>query len=99
MIIPGIIFGLKFSFAQFITVDTGAKPVDAMKESSAITKGIKWKLLGFYVVIGLVNIVGALVLMVGLLVSIPVSTFAMIYVYRELSKAKAGLLTQSAVSI
>jgi uncharacterized membrane protein len=50
------------------------------------------KLLGFGIVLGLVNILGAIVLLVGLLVSIPVTALAFFYVYRKLEN---GLTTPS----
>lgn len=91
LIIPGIIWAIKYSFSTLILIDTDGRPIASMKESGAITKGSKWKLLGFYLVLGLINMAGVIALGVGLLVSIPVSMFATIHVYRELSKAKAGV--------
>ncbi len=91
LVIPGLIWAIKYSFSQIILVDTEGRPVSSMKESGAITQGSKWKLLGFYIVLGLINILGVVALGVGLLVSIPVSTFAIIHVYRKLSKERAGL--------
>lgn len=92
LIIPGIIFAIKYSFAPLILIDTKIDPIGAMKESTVLTKDKKWSLLGFYSVLALVNIAGILALGVGLLVSIPVSMFAHIFVYRELTKSKAGVL-------
>lgn len=92
LIVPGIIWAVRFSFAPLIIVDTKIGPIASMKESWAITAGNFWHLLGFWIVIGLFNLLGMIVLGVGLLVSIPVSTFASIYVYRELTKAKAGVI-------
>ena len=92
LIIPGIFWAVRFSFAALIVIDTGMRPIAAMKKSYAITKGKVWKLLGFFIVLALVNILGVIALVVGLLVSVPVSTFAWIYVYRELLKSKASLL-------
>lgn len=92
LIVPGIIWAIKYSFAPLILIDTNTTPLGALKESAAITKGKKWQLLGFYLVLGLVNIAGIILLGVGLLVSIPVSTFAMVYVYRKLSSANAAIL-------
>jgi uncharacterized membrane protein len=43
------------------------------------------KLLGFTLVMVGVNILGVMALLVGLLVSVPVTTLAYIYVYRKLS--------------
>lgn len=94
LIIPGIFWAVRFSLSPIIVVDTGVGPIKAMKESWVITKGNFWKLLGFWIVIILLNILGMLVLGIGLLVSVPVTTLAGIYVYRELSKAKAGLAAQ-----
>lgn len=91
LIIPGIIFALQYSFAPLILIDTKADPIASMKESAAITKGKKWQLLGFYLVLAVLNMAGFLALVIGLFVSIPISMFAHIYVYRALSKAKAGI--------
>lgn len=91
LIIPGIIWAVRFSFAPIIVVDTKSGPIVSMKESYAITKGKFWKLLGFWLVIGLVNLAGFLVFGVGLLATIPVSTLATVYVYRILSETKAAV--------
>jgi len=68
-------------------------PIASMKESYAITKGRFWKLLGFWIVIGLFNLLGLIPFGIGLLVTVPVSALASIYVYRELSREKAGLIS------
>jgi uncharacterized membrane protein len=56
-----------------------------MKESKRITYGYKWPLLGFALVLALINLLGLLALVVGLLVSIPVTTLAFVHAYRALS--------------
>ena len=89
LIVPGIIFSLMFLFTTFIVIERELGPIEAMKESNRITRGHKWPLLGFVLVLTLINLLGLLALVVGLLVSIPVSTLAFVHAYRELS-AKAG---------
>lgn len=89
LIVPGIIFALMFMFTPFIVIERELGPIEAMKESDRITRGLKWPLLGFIVVLLLINLLGALALGVGLLVSIPVSTLAFVHAYRVLA-AKAG---------
>jgi uncharacterized membrane protein len=84
LIVPGIIFSLMFMFATFIVIDRGLGPVEAMKESNRITRGHKWPLLGLLLVLVLINLLGILALVVGLLVSIPVSTLAFVHAYRVL---------------
>jgi uncharacterized membrane protein len=58
LIIPGIIFAIKYSFAPLILIDTKTDPIGSMKESAVLTKDKKWQLLGFYLVLGLLNIAG-----------------------------------------
>jgi uncharacterized membrane protein len=95
LIIPGLIWAVRFSFSPIIVVDTKIGPIASMKESYAITKGNFWKILLFWITIGLVNLLGFICLGIGLLVTVPVSTFASVYVYRTLSKTKAGLVEAS----
>lgn len=84
LIVPGIIFTLMFMFTTFIVIDRELGPVEAMKESRRITHGYKWRLLGFGLVLALVNLLGILALVIGLLVSIPVSSLAFAHAYRTL---------------
>jgi uncharacterized membrane protein len=85
LIVPGIIFALMFMFTTFIVIDRELGPVEAMKESNRITYGHKWSLLGFTLVLVLINLLGVIALVVGLLVSIPVSSLAVTHAYRVLS--------------
>ncbi len=90
LIVPGIIFALMYMFTTFIVIDRGLGPLDAMKESKSITHGHKWPLLGLGCVLLLINIAGAIALLVGLLVTIPVTSLAFTHAYREL-QARAGM--------
>jgi uncharacterized membrane protein len=84
LIVPGIIFGLMFMFATFIVIERDLGPIDALSESHRITRGHKWPLFGFVLLLLLINVLGVLALIVGLLVSIPVSTLAFVHAYRAL---------------
>jgi uncharacterized membrane protein len=85
LIVPGIIFGLMFMFATFVVIERELGPIDAMNESHRITRGHKWQLFGFMLLLLLINLLGLLALVVGLLVSIPVSTLAFVHAYRVLA--------------
>ena len=85
LIVPGIIFALMFMFTTFVVIDRGLGPIEAMKESNRITHGHKWTLLGFTLMLVLINLLGAIALLVGLLVSIPVSSLAVAHAYRVLA--------------
>jgi uncharacterized membrane protein len=84
LIVPGIIFGLMFMFATFIVIERELGPIDALSESNRITRGHKWPLFGFVLLLVAVNLLGLLALVVGVLVSIPVSTLAFVHAYRVL---------------
>lgn len=85
LIVPGIIAALALSLVSFVVVDRGLSPVDALKESARITKGRRLELLLFFLLLAAINILGAIALLVGLLVSVPVSHLAMTHAYRSLA--------------
>lgn len=84
LIVPGVIWALKFGFGGFLVVDKKLDPIEALRQSSRLTQGVKWQLLGFALVMFGVNLVGALALGVGLLVTIPTTLIAAAYVLRRL---------------
>jgi uncharacterized membrane protein len=84
LIIPGIIWGIKFYFFGYSIVDQGAGPIEALKRSSAITMGAKWDLFLFGLLIIGINILGLLALVIGLFATIPTSMVAIAFVYRKL---------------
>ncbi|QQG38105.1 MAG: DUF975 family protein [Candidatus Kaiserbacteria bacterium] len=90
LIIPGVIVVLTFQFAQYFVIDKGLGPIEALKESARITKGHKWELLGLFAFILGINILGFLALVVGLLVSVPVTALSIVYAYRTLEKLAAS---------
>ena len=85
LIVPGIIWALRYLFVPYLIMERKLAPFEALKESARITYGHKWQLLGLLCLIVLINILGAILLLVGLLVSIPVSSLAMVHAYRTLS--------------
>jgi hypothetical protein len=85
LIIPGIYFGLKYLFAPFIIIDRDITIMESLRESARMTEGVKWKLLGFCILVGLAGMSGVIALGVGLLVTVPVSTLAFLFVYKKLS--------------
>ena len=96
LIVPGIIIAIATCFASFIILDmdknvpwAGKSFWTAIKESYEMTKGVKWKLFGFFIVLLGINILGVIALVVGLLVTVPVSMISLAVIYDKLKKAKA----------
>jgi hypothetical protein len=84
-IVPGIIVALVWGFYGWIIIDRGAGVGDSFTRSAEITKGHRGTLFVFFLAVIGINILGALVCLVGLLVSVPVTAVAHGYVYRALS--------------
>jgi uncharacterized membrane protein len=85
LIVPGIIWAIKFSLFPYFIVDKGLGPIEAIKASGRATDDAKWDLFLFGGLLGLINLAGALVFLVGLFATIPASMVAYAYAYRKLS--------------
>ena len=84
LIIPGIIWAIQFQYYSYLIIDRGLGPIDALKKSSEITKGVKWDLFVLSIVLGVINLLGLICLVVGLFATIPTTMVAIAFVYRKL---------------
>lgn len=84
LIIPGIYLMLKYLFALTYKVDTDAPIKESLDKSAKMTEGIKLKLLGLGILFILFNLLGLLCLVVGLLVTVPVTGIAFTKLYERL---------------
>ena len=87
LIVPGIIISIMLVFTPYLVVDRNLGPIAALKESARVTRGHRWEILILLALILLLNILGAIALIVGLLVTIPVSSLAIVHAYRSLTRA------------
>lgn len=85
LIVPGIIFALKLQYTTYLIVDKNIGPIEAYKKSWQMTKGQVWHLFLLALTFIGINLVGLLLLVVGLLFSAPLSMVAATSVYRKLS--------------
>ncbi len=85
LIIPGIIWAIKYSQCLYFVVDRGLGPVQALKASGRTTMGVKWELFGFNILCALINWLGVICLIVGIFATYPTVIVAMALVYRQLS--------------
>lgn len=83
-IVPGIVAMIALAFTSYLIIDRNLGPIEAITESMRITHGHRWNILLFGLSLLVFNILGALLFGVGLLVTIPVSALATVYVYRWL---------------
>ncbi len=85
LVIPGILIMVKLAFSMYYVVDKMMSPIDAIKASWDKTKGMFVKLLIFFIIVGVINIVAAMLLALPLLVTVPVTMVAMARLYRKIS--------------
>lgn len=85
LIIPGIIFAVRLAFVKFIIIENEIKPMEALRESKRITKGYRWKLFWFFLVLLLINLLGLICLIVGIFYTAPLTALAVVIVYKKLS--------------
>jgi len=84
LVVPGLVWAIQFGFYKYLIVDKELGPIEALKESSRITKDVRWHLFLFAILLGLINVAGILVFGIGLFVTIPTTIVAAAYVYRKL---------------
>ncbi len=90
----GVIFmvwlSIRYMFLSFVAVDhAGMTGWALLKKSAAMTKNNEWQLLKFSITLALINIIGLICLVVGLLVSIPLTKLAKADLYESLKEKSA----------
>lgn len=85
LIVPGLILMTLFAFVKLLVIDRNLDPIKAMKESVRITSGSRLELFFLLIALVILNVLGALALFVGLLLTVPVSALALTHAYRTLS--------------
>lgn len=84
LIVPGIILALSWAMYIPLIMDKHQNGTDALRKSSSLMKGYKGKFLLFFLLLIGINILGALALVVGILVSMPVTACAYMSFYNRL---------------
>jgi uncharacterized membrane protein len=85
LVVPGVIWFIKYSLFPYFIVDQKMGPIEAIKASGKATSGAKFQLFLFWLLLGLMNLGGLLALGIGLIVTIPVTMVSYAYVYRKLA--------------
>ena len=84
-VVPGIYLALRLQFYSYVLLDKDTGVIDSLKKSWKLTQGNVINLFLFMLLIIGINILGAIALLVGLLITIPVSFIAVTLLYRKLA--------------
>jgi hypothetical protein len=82
-VVATMYFGLRYAFVKLAILDD-SDIVKSLRTSAHLSRGRKWWLVGFLITVCLLNLLGAILLLVGLLITIPVTMFAFAHVYVKL---------------
>ena len=88
LVVPGVYFGTRFSLYGFYFVEGNPNLKQSFQQSVVTSQGSMWFLFWFSVLIFLFNILGASLLGIGLIVTIPLSGLMKTFVYRQLSNSR-----------
>jgi uncharacterized membrane protein len=95
LIVPGIILALMWMFTYPVIAETGLGFWEAMRESSRLTEGYRWRLFLLALACFLVAVLGFLVFCLGVFVALAVDFTALAMAFRFL-QAKKGVMTPAA---
>jgi uncharacterized membrane protein len=85
LIVPGIIFMIKYGFYELILVDKKTGILDSLRQSAELTNGAKWQVFGLLFVFSIIKLLSMLFMGLGLLITYPAFILAQTYVYRKLN--------------
>ena len=89
-IIPGVYLAIRWMFAEFLVIDQGMKPLEALRASSELTAGHRWKLFFFTLLTMLLATIGLLFLVIGSFIVAIIATLAMMHIYDTVLLMKAS---------
>jgi len=84
LVILGVYLGTKFTFYAYSFADGNPSLLQSFQQSAIISQEMLWFLMFFSINLLLFNIVGASVLGIGLIVTIPLTALMKVHVYRQL---------------
>jgi hypothetical protein len=87
LVIPGIFFAVRTSFAAFLVIDEDLAPLEAMKRSNDLITGYSWQILLYHGLYTFANIVLGIIPVIGMVLPLASMGFfdlalAKIYLYR-----------------
>lgn len=84
LIVPGVILATRLQLYIYYIIDKNQGPIESLKSSWNATRGHMLNLIGAMLIAVVINIAGALALLVGLFVTYPATILAGVYIYKKL---------------
>lgn len=84
LIVPGVYVGVRYAFAEFCLIEDDQSLRESFAHSARLAEGKKLYLLTIIAALLVFNFLGACLLGIGLLVTVPLSTLMMVSIYQQL---------------
>ncbi len=91
LVIPGLVLAVSLQFYSYLILDQDLGLFQSLWRSWEITRGARAKLILLAISLVAINLVGALLLGIGLLWTIPMSLAAIAHVYKALADNSSGM--------
>lgn len=88
IIAAAIMFYMRWVFVYFVAADEGLTASAAIQRSTELTDGIRVKLFGYVIVLGLIAAAGAIVVGIGALFTAPLAMCALTALYLDVKNAR-----------
>ncbi|WP_297445462.1 hypothetical protein [Desulfurobacterium sp.] len=95
LIIPGIYLSVGYIFAQYLLIDRRLSPWEALETSRKTVHKHWFRYFIFVNLIILLNVIGALFFLIGLIVTVPLSIVAFVELYERTFSGKSLLKSSS----
>tara|TARA_B100000809_G_C14825933_1_gene419178 strand:- start:117 stop:593 length:477 start_codon:yes stop_codon:yes gene_type:complete len=86
MIIPAIYLSVRLQFYEYFLIDQECGILESIKKSADISKGYVLELFTLGAILSLIFLISIIPMGLGLIISIPLSTVAISYVYLKLKQ-------------
>lgn len=97
-IVGSVVVGLRYYFFPYVILDEGLSAKEAIARSKDITKGHIFKVFKFCVLIAVINIIGS-ILIVGSLITLPLTMISAVHVYLKMKEGKDGIVILGEVDV
>lgn len=84
LIVPGIFVAIRFQFFPYFMLENGDSSFEALRKSYFLSQNLTFELLLFGIVVVVLNILGALLFGIGVILTYPLTTMATAVIYRSL---------------
>lgn len=86
LVIPAVLIYLRLQFANYLVIDKKTEVGSAIIHSYRMTKGYLWYIVLTLLAVILLNILGLIMLFIGLIFTIPMSFIVIMLLYRSLDQ-------------